>query len=242
MAATPRFKRHVSPTRAPAVRVTLSGSKSNHRAALQQKDREGALREKTENFIRMMKKIPQLRPLPKEKLITLMKTVQEKTFRRGETVIKQGHVGKKMYIIVSGEYNVIIEGKQKDDYVVVRTLTSGSYFGEYSLINAETRSATVVTVEAGVCFVISRTAFNSLYPIDVIRRGRSDLESKKVFETNSVFKYMSPLLLQQLRNIMRPAIYTQNEMIVKAGDLKSCMWFIIEGNIISINADTFHLY
>ena len=197
MATTPKLKRYDSPTRASSVLLSFGMSKSNRRAALPKQDPEVALQEKTEKFVRMMRIIPQLRPLPRERLITLMKSVKEKTFRRGEIVIKQGHIGKKMYVIKSGVYNVLVEGGQEDGSVVVRTLTHGAYFGEYSLITAKARSASIVTVEPGECFVVSMKAFVSLYPLDVIRRGRSDLKSKKVFEKNSVFKGFSPLLLQK---------------------------------------------
>ena len=87
MATTPKLKRYDSPTRAPSVLITFGMSKSNRRAALPDKDPEVVLQEKTEKFIRTMKIIPQLRPLPKERLMTLMKTVKEKTFRQGEIVI-----------------------------------------------------------------------------------------------------------------------------------------------------------
>ena len=62
----------------------------------------------------------------------------------GETLIKQGMVGTKLFIIVKGSVECRIEDKAHDKPIVVNTHMAGGYFGEGALVNDAECSATVV--------------------------------------------------------------------------------------------------
>jgi small-conductance mechanosensitive channel/CRP-like cAMP-binding protein len=63
-------------------------------------------------------------------------------FGRGEKLIQQGEHGDSMFILVSGEANVIVERNGNPTHVA--SLSGGDCFGEMSLLTGEKRSATIV--------------------------------------------------------------------------------------------------
>lgn len=67
--------------------------------------------------------------------------IAQEHFEPGEVVFQQGDLGDRIYIIVSGEAEVIkdINGSQ----CVLAKLSAGQYFGEMALLSKSTRQATV---------------------------------------------------------------------------------------------------
>ncbi len=64
-----------------------------------------------------------------------------KTYKDGEVIIKQGDSGNCMYVIQSGEVEVIMENKGLEVRLAVRK--EGDFFGEMALFSREVRSATI---------------------------------------------------------------------------------------------------
>ena len=65
---------------------------------------------------------------------------KERSFKAGETVIREGSAGAAFYIIESGEVSVTIGGDPR------ATLRPGDYFGEIALIDEGARIATCTAV------------------------------------------------------------------------------------------------
>ena len=64
-----------------------------------------------------------------------------KTYKDGEDIIKQGDSGNCMYIIQSGEVEVLRDDKGKEVRLALRK--EGDFFGEMALFSRELRSATI---------------------------------------------------------------------------------------------------
>lgn len=60
------------------------------------------------------------------------------TFLAGQTIFEQGEEGEVMYVIQSGEVNIVAQDK------VINTHKSGEVFGEMALIDTRIRSATAL--------------------------------------------------------------------------------------------------
>lgn len=89
-------------------------------------------------------------------------SVTEKKFKQGETVFKQGDPGDRLYVVKSGEVEVIREDPEKGDTVLAK-LGPEEYFGEMALISDAPRSATVRCVTAVTVLSIGQQEFQSLY-------------------------------------------------------------------------------
>ena len=74
----------------------------------------------------------------------------EKTFCRGEVIIKEGQTGSTFYVILSGMVEVLKRKGTRD--IVIGILGPNEFFGEMSLIDAESgkRCASMLNTSARV--------------------------------------------------------------------------------------------
>lgn len=86
----------------------------------------------------------------------------------GKTVMRQGDLGQEFAVISEGEADVVKDGK------VVATLGPGAYFGEVALLDAVTRTASIIAKTDMTLEVIDRRGFNTLLD-DLPRLSRSML-------------------------------------------------------------------
>jgi NADH:quinone reductase (non-electrogenic) len=82
-------------------------------------------------------------------------------FEAGETIVKQGEVGDRMYLITEGEVEVVREDHEGRT-VQLATLGRGEYFGEMALLSNQTRSATVRGRTNGSLMTVKRGDFAAL--------------------------------------------------------------------------------
>lgn len=75
--------------------------------------------------------------------------MQEKVFKQNEVIFWEGSVGNYMYKIMDGAVNVILGYGTKDEAKLTE-LGEGRIFGEMAVLDAWTRSATVVAAQDGV--------------------------------------------------------------------------------------------
>jgi ATP-binding cassette subfamily B protein len=94
--------------------------------------------------------------LPARQVIALLDQLQECRFQTGETIVREGEAGDRMYIVKAGEARAV-RGES-----VLATLAEGDYFGERALILREPRYASVIAITAVECFSLSRQAFEGL--------------------------------------------------------------------------------
>ena len=62
-------------------------------------------------------------------------------FQDGDIIIRQGEIGKCMYVIQEGQVEVFIQNGDKE--VQLAILNEGEFFGEMALIDREVRTASV---------------------------------------------------------------------------------------------------
>ena len=67
--------------------------------------------------------------------------MQSKSYRDGEYVVREGEAGDSMYLVISGEVEVVRQSAGRECYLAV--LGAGQFFGEMALIDEEPRNASV---------------------------------------------------------------------------------------------------
>ncbi|MCE5300442.1 MAG: cyclic nucleotide-binding domain-containing protein [Spirochaetia bacterium] len=91
----------------------------------------------------------------------LIKVLKKKNVKQGETIITQGDIGDKFYLIASGEVSVNIKkgigGSKK-----AATLHDGDFFGETALISDMPRNATIIAEEPTELFVLYKKDFRKI--------------------------------------------------------------------------------
>jgi hypothetical protein len=81
------------------------------------------------------------------------------TASAGETIVKQGDMPDRFYVILAGDCEVVQGGPSNRQ--VVATLTTGAYFGETGLLAGVPRTASVVATGEAQLLGLSRAAFQA---------------------------------------------------------------------------------
>ena len=105
-----------------------------------------------------LKKIPFLSKLSEDVLLTLAEKAKPAKFPKQATILTEGDETSSLYIILSGKVRVF-SSDDKSKEVTLLIQEPGSYFGEIALLSEEPRSASVATLEATTCAVVSKTDF-----------------------------------------------------------------------------------
>jgi CRP-like cAMP-binding protein len=90
----------------------------------------------------------------------------EHAFGAGDEVCRQGHTGRALFLIRSGEVMVCRDSPDGHRVKVVR-LGSGDFFGEMTIIDVQRRSATVVVQQPSVLLSLDNRDLYRLYQADV---------------------------------------------------------------------------
>lgn len=106
--------------------------------------------------MRVLSSVKLFEKLTSPERIKLCKSFEPESFPAGTVIIRQGDKGRKFYVLVEGNAQVLA------DDVKVGELKSGDYFGEMALLDDELRKATVVAVNDCKCFNIDRPTFNRI--------------------------------------------------------------------------------
>jgi CRP-like cAMP-binding protein len=101
----------------------------------------------------MLGSVPLFSSLSKSQLRTMATTAKERTYRDGDTIVKQGDKGIGFYLILSGQARVERAGTS------VASLGPGQYFGEMALLDEQPRTADVRATGAVRCLVLSPWEF-----------------------------------------------------------------------------------
>ena len=127
----------------PAVRETIEEITKARGVNMSDRDQPLTSMEK----ITFLKASPFFAALPLEELYHIALTVQEETVKEGGTVIKQGTLGDKMYIVVRGRLAVkrFDEGDNEGQQVAV--IDEKQVFGDMALLDDEPRSASVIAMD-----------------------------------------------------------------------------------------------
>ena len=103
------------------------------------------------------------------------------TFEKNETIIREGQAEHPLFIVIKGQVEVVLpktasgQGYERVTRIKLNRLEQGDCIGEYSLIDEQPASATVIALEPCILFEISRSHFKEIINI-------SDFIAKTVYK------------------------------------------------------------
>ena len=100
-----------------------------------------------------LSRVPLFSQLSKQELEFVASRADEVSVKAGKTLTTQGRPGDSFYILLDGEAYVDVDGKPR------RTLQTGDFFGEISMLDRGLASATVTTKTEAKLLVMSHAQF-----------------------------------------------------------------------------------
>ena len=91
----------------------------------------------------LLKKIPVFHQLSDKEIKDIENICHERRYKSKETVFKKNAPGEGMFIIISGNIKIYSTDSNGHE-IVLANLVSGEFFGELSLLDSDTRSATAI--------------------------------------------------------------------------------------------------
>ncbi|MGD1861634.1 MAG: Crp/Fnr family transcriptional regulator [Leptolyngbyaceae cyanobacterium] len=95
--------------------------------------------------------VPIFNELRDDFLVRLASIMDELSFPEDHTIFAEGQEGRALYIVVKGQVSVHLQDGQ-----TLAELSAGACFGEMSLFDAEPRSASVTTLDACDCLILTQ--------------------------------------------------------------------------------------
>jgi CRP-like cAMP-binding protein len=107
----------------------------------------------SDSKIDALSKVPLFSGSSRRELEFLVTRTDEVEVPAGRTLIQQGALGDTFYLLLEGEASVEVDGHQRPP------LRTGSFFGEISMLDRGTATATVVTTAPSKLMVMSHVQF-----------------------------------------------------------------------------------
>jgi CRP-like cAMP-binding protein len=111
--------------------------------------------------------VPFLKGLTEDQANYLARASEQLPFKKGQTVIFQGVTVDGLHVVAAGKVSVLIRPDKKKEAVQVAQLGPGEVFGETSLVEFTTASATIKSLEDNtLLFMIPEALFRKLLETD----------------------------------------------------------------------------
>ena len=180
--------------------------------------------------------LAELRP---DQQAAVMKSLKSETFPAGATIVRQGDIADKFYIIQKGEVEVLLEYPDRMPRVLNR-LEKGAFFGEIGLLQGIPRTATVRALEHNDVEVVSidQETFNLIIvETDFTSREIAQLMQKRLL-LNQVAEALPDLSLAKIKQVsghFESITYPPNAVIIRQGEPAQTFYILTEGRVNVIN-------
>src|SRR5215472_12925478 len=98
--------------------------------------------------------------LPEEEIHALSSATKRRTFRSGEVIFHREDPGQVLYMIKEGKVKICIISPDGQE-ISLAVFGKGEYFGEFSLLDGQPRSADAIAMEKVECYTLQRGDFHS---------------------------------------------------------------------------------
>jgi CRP/FNR family transcriptional regulator/CRP/FNR family cyclic AMP-dependent transcriptional regulator len=105
--------------------------------------------------VSLLRQVPLFASVQPDWLNELANRLTPRNYKRGETIFHKDDPGASLYIISSGQVKIATTSPEGEE-VILAILTEGGFFGELSLLDGRTRSASATAMEATQTLTLHR--------------------------------------------------------------------------------------
>jgi CRP-like cAMP-binding protein len=188
--------------------------------------------EKTYEILGLLRHLDFSQEFPLEKIQEFVMSIQEETFRKGETIIHRGTVGDKFYIIYTGNVAVFIEGLQQK-----KIYGAFEYFGEASLVSNNPTAADVVAETDVRAFTMAKDKFLSFISgteFEATLKSLAETRGQETWNILSTSRYFRRLTSYQktwLESVFKRVEVVSGKVLVVEGQAFERMYVIRQGEV-----------
>ncbi len=99
--------------------------------------------------------------LQKADLQALSAKMEQRSFKAGQSMFREGESGEELFVVASGLISVSVRSHDAEDIELSR-VGRGAFFGEMAILERASRSATCTALEATECLVLKAGDFEAL--------------------------------------------------------------------------------
>ena len=157
----------------------------------------------------------------------MVDALEEKRFKAGEYVIKQGEDGSDLYVVESGVLSCskLFSGNTAPTFL--KKYVAGEAFGELALLYNAPRAASIVADDDCLLWCLDRETFNFIVK-DSSRKRRERYE--EFLSKVKILETMEPYERSLISDAFIGESYKAGEYIIRVGEEGNKFFFIEEGN------------
>lgn len=163
--------------------------------------------------------------------------VRTLTLAAGEVLVSQGDVADELYVLLTGQLEVVLLGAAGTEQVLSR-LEAGATVGEIALLAGDQRSATVRASEPATVAAISAAGFRRLlaaHPVEAERLARQASErlreTQLVGQLNSLFGHLDAEVLATIKDFMEWVPVRAGTRLFQEGDEGDAAYLVVTGRL-----------
>ena len=156
--------------------------------------------------------------------------MDEKRFKAGQYVIKQGEDGSELFVVESGTLSCSKIFKGKTEATFLKKYEAGDSFGELALLYNAPRAASIASDSESLLWCLDRETFNHIVK-DSSRKRREKYEN--FLEKVKILKGMEPYERSVLSDAFVEESFKAGEFIIRVGEEGHKFYLIEEGECIA---------
>jgi cAMP-dependent protein kinase regulator len=152
--------------------------------------------------------------------------MDEKRYKAGEYVIRQGEDGAELFVVESGTLSCskLFSGKAEPTFL--KKYEAGEAFGELALLYNAPRAATIVSDNESLLWSLDRDTFNNIVK-DASRKRREKYES--FLEKVKILETMEPYERSVISDAFAEEHFKAGDYIIREGEEGNKFYLIEEG-------------
>ncbi len=185
-----------------------------------------------QSYQALLKRLPLFAALSQDEIDHLCSRLQTENYAPGQTIIRQGELGDRFYIIARGSVEVIVRSP-KGVSEIVNHLGRGDYFGQVALLNDAERNATCRASVPTEVLALSRADFDQLVKIcfDLREKVETSITRANLLRQMPLFADMDAQQLQLVVAQLREENVEAGRLIIRQGDSGQTFYVIESGRV-----------